>query len=391
MHTLKSTPASPPPQAPLIAANTMVAEPAGQAILIGNVADLTEKPAVEEIQELRITPLGTFDHPAGRQRVDTASIQAMEQAFKREMGERRARGQRGTHGLPVYVNHPDDPRMRHILNDDSAYGWIIGLKASNDGLYGVIHWSEEGRKMLKERRFKYLSPRWAMRKDGGFVIPNRLVSVGLTNTPNIPGDAIANSRHSEPGSQGEAALARLGRAVLDMWGIPEDRLTTAANQAGPSPVEQVCANIRWQREKAEQADRMIEMAENTTRIYRGHLVAPNLATAELEIANACANGVLVGPMVHDWRERFQDAAADPDDFAKVRTQLQREPRRMKTAANAVSAEAGIQNARVHRGSRIATDRNELLRKFREDGMSQDAAWAAAKKDRPDLFENHAAR
>lgn len=114
----------------------------------------------------------------------------------RQFGSLRARLARRFGGVPVYVGHPDEPAFAGTPGhtDTRAHGWVQELDARNDGLYGRIKWSETGRELIANAHYRFLSPRWAMRRlDDGAYEPLRLISIGLTNMPNIPGEAIANA------------------------------------------------------------------------------------------------------------------------------------------------------------------------------------------------------
>jgi hypothetical protein len=140
---------------------------------------------------IRIVEFGDHPHAKGLQRV------SFEVARRLEDGFHSLRGLLARHfgGLPVYVGHPDDPEYagQPGHTDTRAHGWITDLRAKPDGLYGEIKWSKSGRELIDNANYKFFSPRWMMRSVGGGVFePVRLLSLGLTNTPNIPGEVIAN-------------------------------------------------------------------------------------------------------------------------------------------------------------------------------------------------------
>ncbi len=140
---------------------------------------------------IRIVEYGEHPHPKGLQRVSFAVAQRLEQDFR----SLRGRLARRFGGLPVYVGHPDDPDFSGAPGhtDTRAHGWICELRAQPDGLYGLVRWAQSGRELLANANYKFFSPRWLMRGLGeGVFEPVRLLSVGLTNSPNIPGETIAN-------------------------------------------------------------------------------------------------------------------------------------------------------------------------------------------------------
>jgi phage I-like protein len=72
-------------------------------------------------------------------------------------------------------------------------------KRRADGLYGQVKWSEEGKKMVENGHYKFFSPYWGAEEIGRLnstklVRPVELVSVGLTNEPNIPVLPLSNTK-----------------------------------------------------------------------------------------------------------------------------------------------------------------------------------------------------
>jgi len=174
---------------------------------------------------IRIVEYGEFPHPKGLQRVNYPVAKHLVDEFH----SLRGRLARKFGGVPVYAGHPDDPEFAGAPGhtDARAHGWIVELFAREDGLYGSIRWGKTGRELIENASYKFLSPRWAMREAGGVFEPARLLSVGLTNTPNIPGDAIANS----------ADTHETGNVYL---GPVQDR-------SGADPLETIAANAPFVR------------------------------------------------------------------------------------------------------------------------------------------------
>jgi hypothetical protein len=138
---------------------------------------------------IKIVEYGEHPHPKGLQRVNHDVALRLVGAFHSLRGLLARR----FGGLPVYVGHPDDPEFAGKAGhaDTRAHGWIHELEAREDGLYGRIRWAKSGRELVENENYRFFSPRWLMKDIGGGVFePVRLISVGLTNTPNIPGEAI---------------------------------------------------------------------------------------------------------------------------------------------------------------------------------------------------------
>ena len=143
---------------------------------------------------LQLTPLGLFPHARGFQQVDAIALAALVKNFNSfiaRLGRRFA-------GIPFYIGHPDVSGYENIFPDRKAYGWIMELEAREDGLYGRPKWSKAGHELIENGHYKFLSPYWEAAnvgsKDGKPLLrPTHLISVGLTNDPNIPVLPLANN------------------------------------------------------------------------------------------------------------------------------------------------------------------------------------------------------
>ena len=147
---------------------------------------------------LQLSPYGDFSHARGLQRVDRAAAETLVAQFN----SFRGRLGRLFGGIPFYIGHPDVPSASELA-DRKAYGWVNELEAREDGLYGLVKWSDAGLDLLRNAHFKYLSPYWEAREVGNengrrVYQPVALVSVGLTNQPNIPVRPLANSSPEGP-------------------------------------------------------------------------------------------------------------------------------------------------------------------------------------------------
>lgn len=146
---------------------------------------------------LKLVDYGEYDHRFGMQVITRASAEKMVLHF-RSLSQRLARRFRG---IPIYIGHPDDPdfRGRPGHDDTRAYGWVKDLEARDDGLWIHAKWSKAGQELLDNAFFKFLSPRWEMEMLGNSRFsPKQLISIGLTNHPNIAMEAIANQESVVP-------------------------------------------------------------------------------------------------------------------------------------------------------------------------------------------------
>jgi phage I-like protein len=137
---------------------------------------------IDEAQDewTQITPYGEYPNEYGTQVVNKEYAQDVVDAHNSLLGKLG----RLFRGVPVYRGHPD--ARPDIWPDDRRYGRYNALEARNDGLYGKPAWNSLGTENIKEGFYVYPSPAWHFKSLGdGKIAPTRLVSVGLTNLPNI--------------------------------------------------------------------------------------------------------------------------------------------------------------------------------------------------------------
>jgi hypothetical protein len=197
---------------------------------------------------MKLIAYGKYPHSKGLQCIDHTSAQAMVDRFK----SFRGRLQRKFGGLPIYIGHPDDPQFRQQPGhqDTRAYAWIQDMDARDDGLWIFIKWSDMGLQLIHNAFFKFFSPRWEMQvNDHETYQPVRLLSVGLTNYPNIPGDAIANQETTEKPADSNTTLTQ------DL----EDFLSYGISEGHIMPNE--CP--KWERRYGEDPERAQEEIKTT--------------------------------------------------------------------------------------------------------------------------------
>ena len=126
---------------------------------------------------------GVYSNKLGRQKVSKAIAERLVAAFETEKAA--AINEQGAfEGLPVFVGHPDVEPQKYP--DHRRYGSILGMEAREKALFVRVAWNDLGTHNKQQKHFVYPSVAWEIEphKDGT-VIPARLVSVGLTNRPNM--------------------------------------------------------------------------------------------------------------------------------------------------------------------------------------------------------------
>ncbi|MGV3771995.1 MAG: phage portal protein family protein [Verrucomicrobiales bacterium] len=179
-----------------------------------NAAKLDNQWNFAEDAWVQISPFGDFPHGKGLQRMDKEAARRMVAQFESLLG----RMGRMWGGAPFFLGHPDMPGA-HECADRKAYGWITALKAADDGLYGQVRWSKAGIELIRAGHFRFLSPYWEAEEIGTeagrkVLRPVRLISVGLTNVPNIPVKPLANEQTCEINLPAETGLTQLTASLL---------------------------------------------------------------------------------------------------------------------------------------------------------------------------------
>ena len=132
--------------------------------------------------KLHLSPYGIFEHPEGLQSISSADAQRCIRQT------RTWRFRLGLKKIPVYLGHPDDPLFKSEHSDPRIYGYVKNLCADKDGLWVFVKFTKDGRSFLSKSPRQYLSPRWVLCKTENQTAyhPERLLSVGLTQHPNLP-------------------------------------------------------------------------------------------------------------------------------------------------------------------------------------------------------------
>lgn len=209
---------------------------------------------------IQLTPprLGDYLHSKGMQRIDRVAVEAMANRFN-SMLAKAGRALFG--GVPIYVGHPDVPGMANEFPDKKAYGWITALEARDAGLFGKIDWSDAGKTLLANKHYKFFSPYWDAKVLGvenskTVYGPTALLSVGLTNQPNLPVKPLANEKElqMEPTMKLAALVALLGLAntATEAEATAEiNRLKTESGRATGLANEKTTADAALGNEKTE--------------------------------------------------------------------------------------------------------------------------------------------
>lgn len=147
---------------------------------------------------LNVLPAGEFRGQDGRGPYRAPDMDALISLFSAEGNK-----------LAVDENHSTDLAAKQG-HSAPARGWIVDLEKRTDGLYGRVEWTPEGKRIMDEKEYGFLSPTFMHTASRPFKVA-KLLRVSLTNDPNLTN---LKSLHS---SQENTMLEELRKA----FGLPE--------------------------------------------------------------------------------------------------------------------------------------------------------------------------
>lgn len=169
----------------------------------------SEVRAGDEI-EVQLAPRGEYPQTVdGRevvQIIDDRSIKSLVANFAKAKEEAKAKGE--NYQVLVDADHASETG-----NGTRAMAWVDRVFDDPDrGLVGVFVFTPEGAAAVSGKTYRFISPAWTLNPDGR---PETLVSVGMTNTPNLPVSPMLNAKaaNDEPTAGDPAPTTVGGEAV----------------------------------------------------------------------------------------------------------------------------------------------------------------------------------
>lgn len=339
---------------------------------------------------------GTVRQEEAVQRLDAEAANAMVRAFKSPVG----RLKRWLRGVPVYLGHPDAPGIGSRYPDSGVKGMIADLEVRETGLFARPVFNNDGASLLEGRSGLHFSGRWTAQlvaEDGGRKIfrPDVLMSVGLTDNPNLPVEALNDDGRTAPDPMNLTAIL----AALKKYGIELaetateadivgaiDRLGTAAasvpaltNERDTARTE--AANERTARTTVETALTQANAARATVESERDGLRTAFQNEREARITGAIAAArkatrISTDAEAAEWKTKLAG------DFSNELPRLEALAPKVKTTSQVDPAarRAEIANA----GDRMARVQQAVAEQMAK-GLNYDQAYAAVQREQPQLF------
>jgi hypothetical protein len=341
----------------------------------------------EDTGWLKVSPFGTF--PGSKPSRPQIFTEAESNAIVAEFNSLRGRLGRLFRGAPVFIGHPD--QNPDLYTDHRRLGKIITLQTRADGLWAEVEWNALGRENLQEGYWVYPSPRWDAPAGRAEFRPDRLLSIGLTNTPRIPtSEPVTNSeeapstKHQAPNEdQDQTTTTDMDRKVItEKLGLPVtatdeeilaklDSLTAqmeTAEAATQAAVNEATA------EKAEKENLACSLAAETARAtaLAADLQASREAHANALLDAAQAAGRITPADRPAWLPRLtgENREAEANNLAAIKPVL-------NTSALDIDRNRGAVTDEKARRETIANAVSEIMTK---KGVTYHEAWNLAKRD-----------
>lgn len=333
-------------------------------------------------------PFGEYPHKLGKQIFNAAAANAIAAAHNGPL--QRLRRWAGKPSYPVYIGHPDMPGTKDT--DKRAYAWIESIAVENEGMRLTPKWTEPGEEMVSKGHFKYYSPYWFTKKVRGGIAPVAMISVGLTNNPNIPVPALANDAAdgSDDFALTVAGVLGLDEAAASNEAIVSELERLTGLQALLDTANESVTTLTCERDTAaadlETASGSIAAANEEITTLRGLL-------ADSALSAAVGSGRLLPGEKAAKRDELMAAAAN--DFGTALDDLGKLPVKFKTKST-VGELGGAKTALV----KAANDTGALAREERATAVANEMeriptekpeherkriAWQRAAEKNPALF------
>ncbi len=157
---------------------------------------------------VHLMPNGRFKGVDGRGPFEVKDTQAIMQASRELAGQRQ---------MVVDYDHSTD-LVAGRGSPVPAAGWIVGLQTRDNGIWGLVEWTQQAADFIARREYRYLSPVFLYSESTGAI--GAIVRAALTNKPNfdqLTALASANEAAHMGSWETQMDLAKLAAAL----GMPD--------------------------------------------------------------------------------------------------------------------------------------------------------------------------
>ncbi|KJR98783.1 MAG: hypothetical protein VR65_19985 [Desulfobulbaceae bacterium BRH_c16a] len=235
-----------------------------------NTMDLVA--ALGEAPEWRqLIPAGTVEGRDGRSWLNSQPEKILV-AFK-ELGR----------DLPIDLEHSSELKAR-LGEPAPAVGWINELAVRDGEIWGMVEWNAEGKKLIGERAYRYMSPVIVYNRESGIIVG--LTSVGLTNQPNLELPALNSQQGGNPENKEDEML----KAILVALGLPE----TATDADAVAKIKELKNEVSTANNRAEtpSLDKFVPRSDYDTAVARATNAEKSLGDVKKEQLETAVNAAI---------------------------------------------------------------------------------------------------
>ena len=349
------------------------------------VANASADPIATEDEWFKVAPYGDFPGPRKTQHFGRAEADKIVAQFNSTFSK-LGRMFRGT---PIFNGHPDaDPER---FRDDRRIGKVTALEAREDGLWAKPEWNSLGKENIEQGYRIYPSPYWDAPRAKEFR-PDRLISVGLTNTPRISAsEPVANAeeetkKDDAEGKDSEGEKKDPSEKKKEASGsIDRATLIEALRMDGDATNEEILAELQARLENpanaAEELEKMtkerdealekVKAAEGKTEEAANSLQVERTAHANTLIEGA----ITLGKVTVAEREALVNSFAA--DFGSAAESLSKRPALFNTEELRLERSKAKVISEAERRTKVANAVDDYMAKHSVD---YDAAFDAVKAD-----------
>lgn len=217
--------------------------------------------------------------------------------------------------------------QRQAANGDEApaAAWIERLEIRAGSLWGQTEWTPRGRDQVVNREYRYISPVFDYEPSTGRVA--RLVSAGLTNTPNLHLTALNSEEESD---------MKLTAAIAAALCLAAD----ATEEAGVSAIQKLKSDrdTAMNAERSPSLDRYVPRADYDTLLARATnaeaaLTQHQVAEHSVAVDTAITGALQAGKITPATEAYHRAACQDSSGLERFRAFL--------TAAPAIAGASGL--------------------------------------------------
>lgn len=153
---------------------------------------------------VHLVPVGTFTGIDGRGPYRLADATSVIAETRKRSGKRK---------MVIDYEHQSINSQKNGKPAPAA-GWIVGMEARSDGIWGLVEWTEAAAAHIAKREYRYISPVFRHAKDGTVI---SIDNAALTNSPNLDQLVALNRAGATMDNDLKSKLA----AAAKLLGLPE--------------------------------------------------------------------------------------------------------------------------------------------------------------------------